>query len=190
MLCTYFSVCAGKGHTLCHWVAKKGDVEMLEMLHNHGADLSQPSEDENKMHPIHWAAASGQIGVMRYLLSNGVDANVTDASGCTPLVLAAQDGHAAAVVFLLQNNADPDICDINGDNAIHWAAYKGHVEVVALLGHLLKHKLEDIDNYGQTIVHLAAMRGHLPVVEYAVNNLNMNTRYDHFKFGGRCAMRD
>lgn len=162
------------GHTLCHWVAKKGDLEMLQLLYDHGADLSQPSSDENKMHPIHWAAASGKIGSVRFLLDHGVDINVTDANGCTPFVLAAQDGHANMTAFLFKNNADPDICDVNGDNAIHWAAYKGHIEVFALLSRLMRRHLEHTDNYGQTVVHLAAMTGHLHVLEYAVKELKLD----------------
>jgi ankyrin repeat protein len=163
-----------KGHTLCHWVAKKGDLEMLQLLYEHGADLSQPTDDDNKMYPIHWAAASGKIAIMRFLLNHGVDINLTDGNGCTPLVLAAQDGHASMAAFLLQNNADPDITDVNGDNALHWAAYKGHIEVLALLARLLPRHVLRADNYGQTIVHLSAMTGHLHVLEYAVRELKLD----------------
>src|SRR3546814_12161396 len=74
----------GKGHTLCHWVAKNGDLEILQLLREHGAALSQPTEDENKMHPINCAAASGNIDIVRFLLHSGVDINVTDANGCAP----------------------------------------------------------------------------------------------------------
>lgn len=78
------------GHTLSHWAAKRGDLEILEVLMNHQAPYTEPSEDAVGMCPIHWACTEGRLDVVRFLVDKGVDIDVVDASGCTPLLISAQ----------------------------------------------------------------------------------------------------
>lgn len=64
----------------------------------------------------------------------GLDVNVTDVAGCTPLVVAADSGHADIVSALV---AAP-LCDVNtqstnGTSALMAAASRGHASVVEAL---------------------------------------------------------
>lgn len=155
------------GHTLVHWAAKRGDVEMVESLIGHGAPYLAASDDGVGMLPIHWACTEGRLEVVRFLVDKGQDINCVDSSGCTPLLIAAQYGQADVAAFLIKKKADTSILDKNRDSAMNWAAYKGQLEIVALL-HYLKLKVDNVDSYGQTPLHLAALRGNYPVCEYLV----------------------
>jgi len=155
------------GHTLAHWAAKRGDVDTLDLLGDHGAPLFTPSQDAVGMEPIHWACTEGRLEAVRHLVERGASINTVDSSGCTPLLIAAQYGQADVVAFLIKKNADTGILDKNRDSAMHWAAYKGNLEITGLL-HYLGLPLNEQDSYGQTPLHLAAMRGNAAVVEFLV----------------------
>jgi ankyrin repeat protein len=66
-----------------------GHLEIVKMLHEHGADLN-PRGD---LHPfalingglggdhtsLHWAAEKGHLEIVRYLLTHGLDVNICGA---------------------------------------------------------------------------------------------------------------
>ena len=151
-----------------HWAAKKGDVEMLHLLHGYGAKLDLVTTGGALMYPIHWAAEQGRIGAIRFLIQSGADMNVQDANGCTPLVFAAQNNQINAVIFLWKSDADMSVTDTSGDSAHHWAAYKGLSELMGLLYHIDPHAVNKTDNFGQSPVHLAAMRGNEDVLQFLI----------------------
>lgn len=127
------------GHTLAHWAAKRGDMEVLELLISKGAPYLEPSEDEVAMCPIHWACTEGRLEVVRFLVDKGVSINCVDGSGCTPLLIAAQYGQSDVAAFLIKKKADTSILDKNHDSAMNWAAYKVYMDggVVASLSNKL-----------------------------------------------------
>ena len=49
-----------QGYSLVHWAAKKGDVDILQLLSDNGALLHQPTSSDTRMLPIHWAASEGR----------------------------------------------------------------------------------------------------------------------------------
>ena len=134
---------------MVHFAAKRGDVEMLEVLWSFGAKLTVAGTSDAKMSPIHWAASEGKIGSIRFLLDKRVDINCQDSYGCTPLIIAAQHNQATCVAFLSKNGADMTLYDHNGDNALHWAAYTGQMEVVGLLVYLMPQSINAEDSFGQ-----------------------------------------
>ena len=157
-----------QGNSSAHWAAKRGDVEILRMLSERGADFNRPTAGDAKMMPLHWAASEGRIGALRFLLQHRADINAQDGNRCTAVIIAAQHDQPTAVAFLLKNGADMGIVDKNGDNALHWAAYKGLVEIAGLVSHCCPQALEQTDVFGQTPLHLAALRCHEEVIEYLV----------------------
>ena len=80
------------------WAAKKGNTEIVKWL---------CTDDRTKalIHigcPVGWAGYTGQVEVMRYLVSQGADPGRTDPIlfGCTePLFVAAQNGQLDALKF-------------------------------------------------------------------------------------------
>eukprot|EP01038_Epipyxis_sp_PR26KG_P007129 gene7129-9728_t len=159
-----------QGYTCMHWAAKRGEFEILEVLHTMGASLHTASNCESKMYPIHWAASDGKIVSLRFFLDRRVDISAQDANGYTPVVIATQYNQINSVIFLVKCGADLTLKDTNGDSPLHWAAYKGFEEMAGLLLYLLPTELENIDVYGQTPLHLAALRGNYEVVEYLISD--------------------
>ena len=49
------------GYTCSHWAAKKGDIQMLQLLLEFKSTLSEATHNESKMLPIHWGASDGRI---------------------------------------------------------------------------------------------------------------------------------
>ena len=170
------------GHTLLHWAAKRGDDKrFVEFFLDHAPHnvlqdlLHRTSLDNTAMSPLHWACTepgAQSLGILSlFMIRGGVDWEVADASGCTPLLIAAQYGQVEVCAYLLQKGrADLYAMDNSLDTALHWAAYKGSLPVCGLLWWYHEQRrrgdLMAPDNYGQTPLHLASLRGHTSVVRY------------------------
>lgn len=157
------------GYTCAHWAAKRGDVEMLDLLFSHGSLMNQQTDADSRMLPIHWAASEGKVAAIRFLLEKRVDINAQDASGCTALVISAQHNHSNCIVFLVKNGADVTLCDNSGDTALHWAAYKGFIGPLAVMAYFAPQQISQTDHFGQTAVHLASLRGEVGALEYMLS---------------------
>ena len=139
-----------QGYSLVHWAAKKGDVDILQLLSDNGALLHQPTSSDTRMLPIHWAASEGRTSSINFLLGKRhQDINAQDSNGCTPVVIAAQHNQINCVIYLVKSGADMSLKDNNQDTAMHWAAYKGYVEMVGLLTYFMPNVIDCDDNFGQ-----------------------------------------
>lgn len=56
---------------------------------------------------MHYAAARGDVDLMRFLALQGAEVDLPGEAGVTPLYLARMKGHAGAERFLLARGADP-----------------------------------------------------------------------------------
>jgi TonB family protein len=81
------------------------------------------------------AAASGQDGTVRYLLSRTeqLEVDAADEAGWTPLMHAADAGHGIVVQLLLDAGASVNLKNGVQETALHLAARQGRTEVVRLL---------------------------------------------------------
>ena len=139
-----------QGYSLVHWAAKKGDVDILQLLSDKGALLHQPTSSDTRMLPIHWAASEGRTFSINFLLGKRhQDINAQDSNGCTPVIIAAQHNQINCVIYLVKSGADMSLKDNNQDTAMHWAAYKGYVEMVGLLTYFMPNVIDCDDNFGQ-----------------------------------------
>ena len=136
-------------HITYFLLAKSGNVEILQILRERGANLDIVAQSETGMTPMHWAASDGKLSSLHYLLDCGLNSDSRDAAGCTPLLIAAQHEQLDAVIFLVQYGVDVSIVDCNGDTALHWGAYKGNLEIVGYLSYAMGRYLEQTDRYGQ-----------------------------------------
>jgi ankyrin repeat protein len=124
--------CKEGGVTAATSAAANGHVAVLELLHQHGANLMHRTEDG--FTPLHYAAIQeDNMPVLKYLLDTGeVDINaVSTIEATSPLIMAANAGELEAVKYLLARGADCGIC--NARRALHGAVDGGFVEVAAAL---------------------------------------------------------
>ena len=113
--------------------------------------------------PIHVAARVGDLAGVQAELDKGVDVNVKDRFGFTPLHFAATKEIAE---LLINEGADVNAKD-KGWTPLYHAAWRGHKEVAELL--IAKGadvNMKDVE--GVTPLHLAADRGHTEVVELLI----------------------
>jgi len=96
------------------------------------------------------AAGSGDLDeVERLVVDCGVDPNIQNNDGITPLHLAAGNGRLEVVKLLLEHGADPNVQDHDGRTPLHFAVEGCYVDVVRVL---LDHGADPTirDNKGRT----------------------------------------
>ncbi|KAL6832212.1 ankyrin repeat-containing domain protein [Trichoderma camerunense] len=151
---------------LLHRAAVDNNLEAFEVLLRLSEDDSEA--DNEKMTPLHMAAASGSTNIISHLLGkytieheptnietfNSLDKK--DKTQRTPLIVAASRGHEQATKLLLQSGANISIQDDTGKTALHYGALKSLVAVETYISSDLA-SLGDKDEC--TALHIAASSG-------------------------------
>jgi ankyrin repeat protein len=94
-----------QGETALMYLAMFGETELARALIRRGAQVNQPGWT-----PLHYAAATGQLGMIRFLVEDQhayIDA--PSANGTTPLMMAAREGQTRAARLLVELGADPSL---------------------------------------------------------------------------------
>lgn len=128
--------------------------------------------------PLFTAVLVGRSDILELLLSSGLDTNVQDEEGRTPLALAASIGHYEDVKQLLHHqNTNPCITDYDGWTALHEAAIQGRLSVVQLLLSNPRVDINAKDEHGQTPLWWATFRMYPCVAQWLLHkdNINVNT---------------
>ena len=95
---------------------------MVEFLTNHGASNQAKKGPAQRPALILFAVRQGRMGIMRILLEQGMDPNITDEEGNTVLHLAAFGKlDASFVKLLLLQKVDVNAKNAAGDTALHVA---------------------------------------------------------------------
>jgi len=105
---------------------------------------------------------------VRVFLSCGIDLEVKDERGWTPLMIAAANGKEILTRLLIHSGARLAARDVNGFTPLHWAAFKGMGNIVKLL----LSKEVDVDSQSKfkwTPLMQACTRGHLDVCSTLVS---------------------
>jgi ankyrin repeat protein len=123
----------GDGMTALHWAAKKGDVELAQMLLYAGANVKAMTRLGGYT-PIIMASETGNAQMIEMLLKAGADGKVATSNGTTPLMLAAVAGRADAIKLLLAAGADANATEnARGETALMFAANYNRVDAVQAL---------------------------------------------------------
>ncbi len=161
----------GAKHSI-HTGAGMGEVEIVrEMLRDDPGLVSARDNSGRKKTPLHWAAAGGDVGVVRLLLANGADTDELDGLRRTPLHFAAAEGHEEVARELIDRRAALNLLeDSLGTTPLLQAAEAGHAGVVRLLLQQDQYINYTINCYaadcgGDNALMLAASGGHADVVE-------------------------
>ena len=123
----------GDGMTALHWAAKKGDVELAQMLLYAGANVKAMTR-LGGFTPIIMASETGNAQMIDMLIKAGADAKVATTNGTTPLMLAAVAGRADAVKLLLDAGVDANATEnARGETALMFAANYNRVDAIKAL---------------------------------------------------------
>jgi ankyrin repeat protein len=120
------------GDTPLHWPAHNGQVEIVEMLLDAGADINADEIGWAGGKPLHWASEH-EPATVKVLLDRGADVNArnvkdgSDFRGFTPLMMNASQKNdcAEATELLIEAGADIHATDPNGRTALDIALEKG-----------------------------------------------------------------
>ncbi len=119
------------------------------------------------------SAQRNYIGVLA-MLKGGVNPNVKNAPGNTPLIISASLGDTQSVRVLLAYRANVNAANNDGNTAMLYAARYNHPEtVLALLAPLTMQYRADINmqnKKGETALYWAALKGYAPVVKILLAN--------------------
>ena len=123
----------GDGTTPLHWAARRGDVELAQMLIYAGANVRATTR-LGGWTPLLMAAQLGHAKMIETLLNAGSDLKTTTAFGATPLMLASAAGNPDAVRLLLSKGGDVNAAEsVRGETALMFAAAYNRVDAMRLL---------------------------------------------------------
>ncbi|MBQ9445921.1 MAG: ankyrin repeat domain-containing protein [Victivallales bacterium] len=90
----------GDRETPLMWAIKRDFRELAEYLLEHGADV-HAKDLELSFTPMHYAAKTGNVAILKRLLAAGADKNAVDRIKQTPIDVAASEGNPPAFRLLL-----------------------------------------------------------------------------------------
>jgi ankyrin repeat protein len=110
-----------------------GHRPAVELLLERGAEVNSPSRNEQRVMPLHSAAAGQHLEISRQLLARGADPNASQSGGFMSLHSAAQNGQMELVKLLVEHGADSRMRSDDGRSTLDFAREGGHGQVVELL---------------------------------------------------------
>ena len=108
--------------------------------------------------PIHFAAATGMVDLVKFLLVESDDkVDCKTVLGLTPLHFAAVNGHLEVVFSLISHGASPSLKDLEGNSALVLAMCVGNTDICKVLFYeCAKEKAREMANLqasGNTLDH-------------------------------------
>ncbi|UYV66639.1 TNKS2, partial [Cordylochernes scorpioides] len=109
----------GRNSTPLHLAAGYNNIEVVEFLLEHGADVNV--QDKGGLIPLHNASSYGHVDIAALLIKHHTEVNATDRWGYTPLHEAAQKGRTLLCTLLLAHGADPTLKTHEGQTSLDLA---------------------------------------------------------------------
>jgi len=109
-----------------------GQLEIVQYLAAHGADINAPATNGSGYNALTGAVTSGHVAVVQWLLDHGANANYRYSAGYSPLLTAAANGRVDIAKLLLAHGADPHATTNDGKTPLSLAIERNHPEVAAL----------------------------------------------------------
>jgi ankyrin repeat protein len=152
----------GLDKTSLYDASARGDVEVVQLLLDQGADVNQ--RNARHITALHAASTLGKLEVAKLLVESGADVNCREKEGWTPLLHASRLGLRDLAELLLDNGADVSAKTQDLHTPLHFASWYHHPEVVSLLlGRGADVHVRDID--GRTPSGLASRVGARDIVQ-------------------------
>ncbi len=110
-----------------------GNIEIVKMLIDNGANPNIASNNQFKVTPLHSACAISNYDIAEILIKNGADVNAKQMQNVTPLHSAAHNGQSKLVKLLIDNGADINSKMDNGQTPLFMAEEKEFKETIDFL---------------------------------------------------------
>ena len=120
-----------------YWMGLR-DVMFWDMNHDGMIDFAVRRSDGSEIgaepsHPLHEAAADGDIEQVKLLISQNANLDVRDNRGGTPLHVATRSGRKDIVELLIAKGADVNVRTKGGRTPLDLAKRRGYTEIIELL---------------------------------------------------------
>ena len=148
-----------------HWAAEHGNVDMVRLLIDAGADINE-REQEDQFTALSVAVQQEHKEVVILLLNSGANPNLEDENGSTPLDWSSLGKNLEIARLLLQSGAK--VNPKNGAKFLHWiVGQEGEdLEKVELIPLFLAagSNVNSRNSEGYTALHTAAMCSNVEIV--------------------------
>lgn len=121
-----------KGLFLAHEAAKRGRVDILQLLNDYGLNLDQKTHGTQKT-PLILAAAAGQKQVIDFLLEKKVNIDSLDSTRRTALAWAIWSQNVNLALHLIKKGADTSLLDVEGYTALDIARMRDYKDLTNVL---------------------------------------------------------
>ena len=154
-----------------HLSVADGNLGCVRQIANTAREKGQLDEILNSRDlegrtPLHIASASGNIQVVKYLVSQGasLDSGINikgNLEGTTPLILSCMEGHINVMKYLLDLGSNVRRQAKNGLSCASWATLNNKVDVLKYILPLYPDLVQKKSFNGRQLLHLASWKGSL-----------------------------
>ncbi|KAL8655532.1 MAG: hypothetical protein Q9226_003009 [Calogaya cf. arnoldii] len=162
--------------------ANIGNLELVKLLIQFGADIEEYYANKNETSPLCLAAEHGFVHILEYLLDMGADVeNRHEKALGTPLMAAASNNHLDVVRILIGKGGDVNATREHDRTALECASDRGHTAMVKLL---LSNGISTTLHANAEALRVAAIQGHTEIVKlllvagFDVNAIVPATRFE------------
>lgn len=142
------------GNTPLSYAVRSGSRLCVQLLFEHGASLDTASRDG--LSPLHRLAGKWDgLELLRFLVSNQVDINITREDGASPLICAISFGNHRVSKRLIELGANIHIKASGETNALSYAVERNSHSILELLLQRGADHSGEIQEYG-SFLHLVA----------------------------------
>ena len=111
-----------------HFATTMGNVQSMNMLIKHGINVN--ITDINGFSALHLASSRNKVNAVNLILkTEGVNLNLANKNGYTPILTAIENGHIEILQSLLDANASLDVINKKGETAYKIAERKDNTQI-------------------------------------------------------------
>ena len=153
------------GNGVFNYVAKTGNIKLMNALVEKGVK----GNDQAFLFAAYGTRGTANgVEVYRYLSSLGLDPNVSNKEGISPLhIVASRSEDIELIHYVLEQGLDASSKDSKGNNAVMNAASRNTLEIVKVFMKNVK-TVNDTNKKGQSALSLAVQNNTPDVVEFLI----------------------